>query len=433
MKRSRAKIWATLVLMVSLVVGASSSLAAHAQAATDTTTKIEAPATTIAAKAGIAVAAENGQILASKDIDTPLPIASISKTLSLYLVLQAVKDGKLSWTQEIRPSAQVIALSQNMDLSNIPFEADKSYTVKELYDASCIYSANAAIMALADAVSGSQTAFIDAMRAQLKKWGAQDYDIVNVSGLNNSYLGDERYPGTAADAENKLRARDVALVAQHLLNDFPEFLETSKQTSIDFHGTTYSTWNLMLPGESAAQSDLPVDGLKTGTSELAGDCFVGTVKKDGFRIITVILNADGNADDATKRFTAAGSLMHSIYQNWHRVELFKAKKRSASLKDIKVTNSKQKTVAIVPDKTVTLYLPKNITAKNLNLKVLKGDASHAAPLARFDQVGHVNLPQVGFGYLQATSGTQVKLLANEGVTALTWWQSFWQNVTGLFK
>ncbi|WP_125769428.1 serine hydrolase [Lapidilactobacillus wuchangensis] len=430
MKGQRTKLGAALVLLVSFIIGFSGVAGSYSQAATK---QIEAPATTIAAKAGIAVAADSGQILAAKDIDTSLPIASMSKSLSLYLVLQAVKDGKLSWTQEIKPSAKIVTLSQNMNLSNIPFETDKSYTVKELYEASTIYSANAAIMALADAVSGSQTAFVDAMRAQLQKWGAKNYEIVNVSGLNNSYLGDDRYAGTAADAENKMSARDVAMVAQHLITDFPEFLETSSKTSIDFHGTTYPTWNLLLPGESAAQKDLPVDGIKTGTSDQAGDCFVGTVKKDGFRIITVVLHADGNADDQGKRFTATAALMNSIYQNWHQVSLFQAKKVSSHLAAVKVTNSKQKTVAVVPDKTVKLYLPKSTTAKQLDFKLAKGDASQAAPIAKYDQLGTIELPQIGAGFLQGANTVQVKVLAKSGVTALTWWEKVWQNITGLFN
>ena len=125
--------------------------------------------------------------------------------------------------------------------------------------------------------------------------------------------------------------------------------------------------------------------------------------------------------------------MNSIYQNWHQVALFQAKKTSSHLAAVKVTNSKQKTVAVVPDKTVKLYLPKSTTAKQLDFKLTKGDASQAAPIAKYDQLGTINLPEVGAGFLQGANSIKVNVLAKSGVTALTWWEKVWQNITGLFN
>lgn len=433
LKRLRAK-WRrfTLVIMA-LVLGVGMSLVSlnTANAATHKQV-IEAPQAPIAAKAGIAIEAESGQILAAKNIDVQLPMASITKMLSLYLVLQAVKKGEITWSQKVTPASWLVKLSHNMELSNIPFEADKAYTVEELYQASWVYSSNAAVMTLADLVSGSQNEFVDAMHAQLKSWGASDYTIVNASGVSNTYLGDHRYPDTAADAENSMRARDIALVAQHLLKDYPEVLDDTAKTSLDFHGTTYPTWNFMLNGENDAQKELPVDGLKTGTSDKAGQSFVGTVKKQGFRIITVILNASGQADDESKRFTATGNLMNSVYANWQRKTIVRANQTSKLLKTVKVDNSKQTKVKVMPAETLHLMLPKSTKAEQLHLAINTAKYSQTAPLAKGEQIGSLVLPQVGYGYLEAKQAPSIAILSTEKVAGLNWFQKVWRNISNVF-
>ncbi|WP_164506902.1 serine hydrolase [Lapidilactobacillus bayanensis] len=423
-----------LFLCLVLALGfASLSGAFITQQQVSAATSIAVPDTTINATAGIAVDADTGQILAEKDSQKVLPIASMSKLLSIYLVLKAVKEGKISWSKRVTPSTLTYSLSQNMELSNIPFESGTAYTVKELYDASLIYSANSAIMVLADAISGSQDKFVDAMKAQLKEWGITNEKIVNVSGLPNSYLGTNRYPGSSSTDENELSARDVAIIAKHVLDEFPEILKTASQTSLPFHGTTYSNWNLMLKGQTAAESDLPVDGLKTGTGDAAGDCFVGTVKKNGFRIITVVLHANGSDTDTAKRFTATAALMHSIYQNWEIKTVLKKNGSSAVLTPVKVTNSKQTTVKVVAGETVKMLLPKSTKSAQLNFVVSNSDVSRTAPIKKGAQLGKVQLPAIGSGYLTGTSARAVSVLAKQSVTALTWWQKAWHNMTGLFN
>ena len=428
MKVRIQRLFLALILVISVLNFSGFAATEQVQAAT----KIEAPQATIAAKAGLAVDVETGQILADKNSEAALPIASLTKLLSIYLVLQAVKEGKLSWDQQVTPTADVVTLSQNMELSNIPFETAKSYTLKELYDASLIYSANAAVMALADTVSGSQTKFIDAMKAQLEKWGIKDAKIVNVSGMSNSFLGDARYPGTTATDENEMSARDIATVAQHLVKDYPEVLNVTSQTKIAFHGTTYPTWNLMLKGESAASSDFPVDGLKTGTSDLAGDCFVGTVKKNGFRIITVILHADGQSADQKKRFTAAKTLMEGVFQNWHQVTVLTRNQANKQLPTVKVSNSKQTKISVVSGRTVKLLLPKSVKKSQLTFKLTHDDVSRNAPIKKGAQLGSVQLPTIGTGYLTDEQNDSVPILAKTAVQQLSWWQKAWRNITGLF-
>ena len=83
------------------------------------------------------------------------------------------------------------------------------------------------------------------MTAQLKEWSITDAKLYNASGLNNKYLGDNRYPGSKPDDENSMSALDVAIIADHLIKDYPQVLEITKQTETDFEGdnklTTHTT------------------------------------------------------------------------------------------------------------------------------------------------------------------------------------------------
>ena len=254
----------------------------------------------IDAKAAFSVDFDTGKILYDQEGETPMGIASVTKIISLYLVAEQVKQGKLTWEDPVEISQYAADLSVAPDLSNVPLHRDVQYTVKDLYEASYIQSANAAVVALAEKIAGSEPAFVDQMKDKLTEWGITDAKIVNASGLNNTYLGENLYPGSTSTDENELSAKDVAIVARHLLQDFPEVLEVTSTVTKTFGEGSYSpvemvNWNWMLPGFINAKDG--VDGLKTGTTDLAGACFVGTAVRDGQRIITVVLNVNGHAEN----------------------------------------------------------------------------------------------------------------------------------------
>ena len=205
------------------------------------------------AKAAFAVDANSGKILYDQDGEKTMGIASISKIIGLYIVLDQIKEGKLSWDDEVSISDYAETLSMTPDLSNVPLHQENKYTGKELFDSALIQSANASMVALAEKIAGSESAFLEVMNTQLKEWGIKDATIVNVSGLNNTYLGANRPDGTGENDENQMSAKDVAIVARHLLLDFPEVLEVTSTTTKMFGENTHSpvemvNWNWMLPG-----------------------------------------------------------------------------------------------------------------------------------------------------------------------------------------
>ncbi|MEK1832533.1 hypothetical protein AAAC51_37280 [Priestia megaterium] len=121
--------------------------------------------------------------------------------------------------------------------------------------------------------------------------------FVNSTGLSNSLLKGMYPKGTKEEDENLLSAQAVATLAYHLIHDYPESLEVAKTPSKMFRQgqqgeTKMNNWNKMLPGFSAAYSG--VDGLKTGHTDFAGQCFTGTAERNGVRYITVVMNAKEN-------------------------------------------------------------------------------------------------------------------------------------------
>ncbi|WKF85156.1 D-alanyl-D-alanine carboxypeptidase family protein [Lacticaseibacillus pantheris] len=361
----------------------------------------------IDASAAIAIDADSGKIMYAKNADQSLPVASMSKLLTVYLLRQAIKQGKVKWTDTISPSKSMAALSQNRDLSNVPLRTDAKYTVKELYQATLIYSADAAAMMLGDVVAGNQTKFVKMMNTQLQDWGIKDATIVNANGLNNSDLGSNMVAGTGKDAENKMSAKDMAILARNLLKDYPDVLKTTSITKATFRkGTNDATdmdnWDWMLPGLVASYSKLKVDGLKTGTSDAAGDCFTGTVKINGMRMITVVLHANGSG--TTKRFVQTAKLMSYVVHNWQTANLVK---KGESVKDhstATVDKGKDKTVAISTSKVLKTVVPTGTTSADVTKTYTSKKLS--APVKKGATAGTLNVKVKGdsLGYVDGNSG-----------------------------
>lgn len=367
----------------------------------------------IEATAALSVDVETGKIFYNQNGDEKMGIASITKLISIYLVEKEVAEGRLSWDEEITIDEEVAALSTHPLLSNVPLYPEFTYTVQELYDSTMIQSANASIMALAIRIAGSEAAFVDMMKAQLAKWGIQDAQIVNSSGLNNEYLT-TLYPGSQEDDENLLTARELAIVARHLIQDFPHILDVAATHTKVFGEHTYSpvemeNWNWLLP-ESHFPKD-GVDGLKTGTTDLAGACFVGTMTKDGQRIITVVLNATNHEDDLAARFTETARLMDYSYDNWRQEEIIAAGDTVPDFPVAPVHEGKEPSVPVIAAQVLTAWLPTSVDSETLTFTVelmenLLTDGELQAPIAQGTSVGtfEVNLDD-SLGYLEEDDQT----------------------------
>ena len=381
------------------------------------------PQLDLEAKSAIAIDAKTGQIIYAKDDKQTYPVASMSKLLTAYILLQAIHEGKITWETKVTPTVTEVDISNNTELTNVPLKEGHSYTIKQLYQAMLVGSANAATMLIGNAISGTQTKFIDKMRETAKSLGITDAKIYSANGLTAKYLGDEIYPNTDENAENEFSVRDMAIISQKLVERYPEVLETTKLTKVDFNDngeiTTISNTNELLQDNS----NLGIDGLKTGTSDAAGYCFASTTNKDGHRIITVIAGAKDN--DA--RFDQTKNLLNYIYNNY---DYLAVSTNQALRQDVKVKYGKQSSVSAIIGNDLSLWVPKNTREKALQIKLTSKSSAIEAPIKQGETVGDYQITIAGnLGFIDGSTDLKTKALAANSVEGINIFIKWWQMLT----
>lgn len=403
----------------------------------------------------ILIDAESGKILYEENADSPLGIASMTKMMTEYLLFEAIKEGKISWDQEYKVTDYTYAISQDRRLSNVPLRKDGVYTIRELYEALAIYSANAATIAIAETIAGTETEFLKLMDAKAKELGLTDYKFVNSTGLNNKDLQGMHPQGTGSEDENVMPAKSVAKLAYHLLKDYPEVLETTKISKKVFReGTSdainMDNWNFMLPG---LVYEYPgVDGLKTGTTDFAGHCFTGTAVRDDKRIIAVVMKAvDSKGVGSYKaRFDAARALFDYGFNQFSEEEMLPAGYQFKDQSTLRVLKGKEKEVAIAVKNPIRMMVKtseKEQYVPKLELdESLLTEGALQAPIKKGTVIGHVQLVKADgtdFGYiLDQTSGSEVvvtETVEKAGWFSLTlsaighFFSNVWEGATGFVK
>ena len=390
-----------------------------------TATPVYAQEFDVAAKHAIAIEANTGKILYEKDATQPVEIASISKLITVYLVYEALEQGKISLTTPVEISDYPYQLTTNSEASNVPLEA-RNYTVEELLEATLVSSANSAAIALSEKIAGSEKDFVDMMKAKLLEWGIQDATIVNTTGLNNEILGNNIYPGSKKDDENKLSAYDVAIVARNLILKYPQVLEITKKPTSTFAGMTITSTNFMLEDMPAHRGG--IDGLKTGTTDKAGESFVGTTVEKGMRIITVVLNANTQAGNPYSRFTATSSLLDYISSNYALQTIVK---QGESYEDSKtsVVDGKDDNVIAVAKEDIKIVQRLGSRAQS-SISYTPATNQPTAPIEAGTVVGHLTYDDkdlVGQGYV-TSDRPSFEMVAEKNVEKAiflkVWWNGF---------
>lgn len=315
----------------------------------------------VLADAAIVVDAETGQILYGQNDEAVLGIASMSKMMSEYLLFEAIEEGVVKWDDEYEVTDYSHRISQDLRLSNVPLRRDGSYTIKELYEAMAIYSANAATIGIAETIAGTEKAFVQMMNDKAKEMGIEDAHFVNSTGLNNSFLLGMHPEGTGEEEENTMSARSVAVLTKALLDDYPEILDTAKIPELMFREGTPDqirmvNWNTMLPGMDHEYEGM--DGLKTGTTDFAGHSFAGTAKRDGVRLIAVVMKAvDAKGEGSYQaRFDATRALLDHGFE-FQETEIMKVGQQFMGQESLPVAKGEKEQVAIAVKEPVRLMVP----------------------------------------------------------------------------
>ncbi len=396
--------------------------------------------------AAILVEAETGKVLYSKDADKVLGIASMTKIMTEYLLLEAIEEGRVTWDQEYAVSEYVWKVSQDTALSNVPLRRDGTYNIKELYEAMSIYSANGATIAIAETIAGSETNFVKMMNEKAEELGLKDYKFVNSTGLNNRDLKGT-IPAGNPDEENVMSARATAKLASALINEYPEILETTSIPEKVFREDTddrieMENWNWMLPDLVYGYEG--VDGLKTGTTDFAGYCFTGTALRDGTRYITVVMNAkddDGSASYKS-RFDETKKMLDYGFANFSEEEILPAGYTVKGTESLPVVKGKEDQVNIETAEAISLIV-KNGEAENykpvlvIDEDKLNEDGQLTAPVKKGDKIGELTLEgadgDMDFLSEAGQSTITVDVIAAEDVEKANWFVLSMRGVGGFFS
>tara|TARA_R100000988_G_C3980396_1_gene156589 strand:- start:171 stop:1250 length:1080 start_codon:yes stop_codon:yes gene_type:complete len=238
-------------------------------------------APSIAGTAHILQDYDSGHILMSENADERLPPASITKLMTSYVVSQEIHDGNIKLDDEVLISEK----AWRMIGSRSFIEVNTKVTVEALLRGMIVQSGNDAAVALAEHVAGSEEVFAQMMNQYAQKLGMVNTNYQNATGL----------PGP----EHYTTAHDIAILSAALIRDYPEHYQWYAEKEYTYNGITQHNRNKLL------WRDNTVDGLKTGHTEEAGYCLSASAKRDGMRLIAVVLGTaseNARAQEIQKMF-----------------------------------------------------------------------------------------------------------------------------------
>lgn len=396
---------ATVGLLLNMLAFPAASAMAEAvstPAATEAGTQstAAAPAATAAAKipsveslglnvkSAVLIEPTTGEVLLSLNADQPMPPASMTKMMTEYLVTEAVNSGQISWDQKVIVQEN----ASKQEGSRIYLAAGDEHTVRELYIAMAVGSANDATVALAELVSGSEQQFVTLMNETAQKMGMKTAYFINSTGLDRADMPEKYRPKT--EGETVMSAMDAAILAKYIVTDHPEFTEFTTIQSYKFRerdDKPMINYNWMLEANKdianfKAYAYPGLDGLKTGHTTKAGNCFTGTAVRDGMRLISVVMGADSEAH----RFTETKKVLDFGFNNFEIKQVVAPKAVIAGTETVPVLKGKNKEVSVVTDAGVTFMVPKGTVSPQVQTAVVTNDPSTlVAPIAASSKVGKV--------------------------------------------
>lgn len=226
---------------------------------------------TIDALSGILMEASTGKVLFEQDADKALPPASVTKIMTLLLVMEAVDGGSISLDDIVTASAH----ASSMGGSQIYLKEGEQMTVSDMIKSVVISSANDAAVALAEHVAGSEEAFVTKMNERAAALGMQNTCFENTNGLDDT-------------AQNHLTsARDIALMSAELITKHPKVLEYSSIWMDSVRGGTFGLTNT----NRLIRFYRGANGLKTGSTSKAKFCISATAERDGMTLIAVVMGS----------------------------------------------------------------------------------------------------------------------------------------------
>lgn len=345
----------------------------------------------LAAPSALLMEASTGEVLYESNAHERLRPASVTKIMTLLLIMEALDDGRISWDDTVTTSAAAAGKGG----SQIYLEENEQLGLEEMLKAVVVASANDCATALAEHVAGSEAAFVGMMNERAAALGMTDTHFVNCTGLDDE-------PDAA---EHLTTAYDIALMSRELL----KHSEIKKYTTIWMDTVRNGEFGLANTNKLVRFYD-GTTGLKTGYTSAAGHCLSASAERNGMELIAVVLHCASSSD----RFESAKALLNYGFSNYALV----TPQPAEPIPSIPVVLGKTEAITPAPASSEPILVDKALAA---GTKVtVEVDESAAAPIAR----GQV------LGKMTVTSAervlAEIDLIAPEEVAALSFWDVFVQ-------
>lgn len=377
-------------------------------------------------RSAVVVNQATGQVLADKAGNRRLPIASLSKLVVAYLVAQQIKQGKLSMDESVKVPTKIAKFTQVGNIDTVPLSSEHPYTVRQLLAAALLPSGNGAAMTLAQLVAGSQSAYNRRAEQLLATWGIKNVTWYSAAGLSVADLGPFKDTGLSQNAENQLSAREVALVARHLIHDFPQVLTITEQKEAQIPGLNGQRETIKNSNQLVGNQRYHIRGLKTGQTPADGTNLVTFAQVKQQPIITVTLNTGQQG-----RQVVFSTTLNLLQQVDEQTQLLKLKQVSGRA-NVAILTAKTKQVPVKVAQAVPIFVGRHQDS-GAHLKIIQPQDKASLPQAPFTKGSQVGQAKVMFkasqddDFLQSQA-PKASLVASKKVSRANWLVIWWRNL-----
>lgn len=334
----------------------------------------------VKAPSAVLLEPQTGKVFYEKNADEPRPIASVTKVMTLLLVMEALDEGKISLGDMVTTSEH----AASMGGSDIWLKAGETMSVDDLLKATVIMSANDAAVVLAEYVAGSEEEFVSRMNQRAKELGMTHTVFKNCNGLD-----EDGHVSTA---------RDVALMSAALIQHEKIFDYTLTWMDYLRDGKTQ-----LVNTNKLIRSYNGITGLKTGTTSKAGSCIAATAKRGDLSLVSVVLGCETTAD----RFSSAAMLLDYGFANWTTIT-----PQTPALEPVPVLHGMAKQVELESPMPASIVVPKGMESQLRS--AVEVPESLEAPVEPGQRVGSVT-----FSLENGEKLATYPLYAKEGVAGMT--------------
>ena len=356
----------------------------------------QAAPTEVAAKSALLMDISTGTVLYEQNAHTPLAPASVTKVMTMLLIMEAIDDGRIGWQDTVTASETAAAKGG----SQIYLKAGETMTVEDMVKSIAVSSANDCACAMAEHIAGSESTFVSMMNTRAVELGMENTNFVNCTGLDDD----------PEAAKHLTTAYDIALMSRQLMLRHPDikkyttiWMDTVRSGSFGLSNTNKMV--RFYPG---------CTGLKTGFTSAAGYCLSATAQREGMELVAVVMGSDTSKD----RFAACKTLLDYGFANFAAVQ-----PELPTQLTVPVKLGKQKAVTALPRSTDVLLVDKS--QKNQVTTQYTLEESVTAPVSQGQRLGTATV-KVGDQVI-----AQIPLLAEETVPKLSYWDVLLQVLKGM--